>query len=110
MKLTMPAEWELHARTWMSWPPKNYLLGESDEEAELTRTAWANVANAIAKFEPVTVLATSDQIELARNYLHQSIEIVEAELNDACPAAAAVPLLNNAESPTATKFPRIVLL
>ena len=83
MKLTMPAEWEKHERTWMSWPPNNYLLGESDGEAELTRTTWASVANAIVKFEPVTVLATSDQIELARNYLHPSIEIVEAELNDA---------------------------
>ena len=83
MKLTMPAEWEKHERTWMSFPPNNYLLGESEQEAELTRTTWANVANAIAKYEPVTVLATSDQIELARNYLHQSIEIVEAELNDA---------------------------
>jgi agmatine deiminase len=59
------------------------LLGDSSEEAELTRTTWANVANAIVKYEPVTVLATSDQIELARNYLHPSIEIVEAELNDA---------------------------
>jgi agmatine deiminase len=67
----------------MSWPPNNYLLGESDEEAELTRTTWANVANAIAKYEPVTVLATTDQLEIARNYLHPSIEIVEAELNDA---------------------------
>ena len=33
-----------------------------------------------------------------------------AELNDACPAAAEVPLLNSAESPTATKFPLMVLL
>ena len=76
MKLRMPAEWEKHERTWMSWPPNNYLLGENDKEAELTRTTWANVANAIVKYEPVTVLATSDQIELARNYLHTSIEMM----------------------------------
>jgi agmatine deiminase len=67
----------------MSWPPNNYLLGENDEEAELTRTTWASVANAIVKYEPVTVLATTDQLEIARNYLHPSIEIVETELNDA---------------------------
>lgn len=83
MKLTMRAEWETHERTWMSFPPNNYLLGENEEDAERTRSTWANVANTIAKYEPVTVLATSDQIELARNYLHPSIEIVEAELNDA---------------------------
>jgi len=34
MKLTMPAEWEAHERTWMAWPPANYLLGQSDAEAE----------------------------------------------------------------------------
>lgn len=83
MKLTMPAEWEIHQRTWMAWPPNNYLLGQDAVEAEATRTAWANVANAIIKFEPVSVLATSDQIEIARAYLNPQIEIIEAELDDA---------------------------
>ena len=83
MKLTMPAEWELHERTWMAWPPSNYLLGESTQAAEAARSSWAAVANAIIKYEPVTVLATSDQLEIARAYLHPSIEIVEAELDDA---------------------------
>ena len=83
MKLTMPAEWEAHERTWMAWPPKNYLLGESEVQAEAARTAWAAVANAVIKYEPVSVLATSDQLEIARAYLHPSIEIIEAELDDA---------------------------
>lgn len=83
MKLTMPAEWEAHERTWMAWPPHNYLLGESDAEAEGCRRAWADVANAVVKYEPVSVLATTDQLEIARAYLHPSIEIIEAELDDA---------------------------
>ena len=41
------------------------------------------MANAIVRFEPVSVLATSDQLEIARAYLHPSIEIIEAELDDA---------------------------
>ena len=83
MKLTMPAEWENHARTWMAWPPKNYLLGETDASAEAARSSWANVANTIVRFEPVSVLATSDQLEIARAYLHPSIELIEAEIDDA---------------------------
>ena len=83
MKLMMPAEWELHERTWMAWPPNNYLLGENASQAEAARTAWANVANAIIKYEPVSVLATKDQLEIARAYLHPKIEIIESELDDA---------------------------
>lgn len=79
----MPAEWEAHERTWMAWPPKNYLLGESEHGAEAARTSWAAVANAVVKYEPVSVLATTDQLEIARAYLHPSIEIIEAELDDA---------------------------
>jgi len=83
VKLHMPAEWETHERTWMAFPPSNYLLGDDPETAELTRSAWAKVANEIARFEPVSVLATTDQLEIARAYLHPSIEIIEAELDDA---------------------------
>lgn len=67
----------------MAWPPANYLLGESAAEAEAARSTWASVANAIVRFEPVSVLATSDQLEIARAYLHPSIELIEAELDDA---------------------------
>ena len=83
MKLTMPAEWEFHERTWMAWPPANYLLGESDADAEAARSTWASVANGIVRFEPVSVLVTRDQLEIARAYLHPSIELIEAELDDA---------------------------
>lgn len=83
MKLTMPPEWAEHERTWMTWPPQNYLLGDSPEQAEATRGAWAEVANTIARYEPVSVLATSDQLEIARAYLHRGIEIIEADLDDA---------------------------
>jgi len=67
----------------MAWPPANYLLGESDADAEAARSTWASVANGIVRFEPVSVLVTRDQLEIARAYLHPSIELIEAELDDA---------------------------
>ncbi len=67
----------------MAWPSAEYTLGSTAKEAEAARTTWANVANAIARFEPVTVLANTEAIMTARAYLHPSIEIIEAELNDA---------------------------
>lgn len=83
MKLSMPAEWAPHERTWMAWPSAGYTLGETAEEAEAARTAWAQVANAIINFEPLSMLVETESLELARAYLDARIEIIEAELNDA---------------------------
>lgn len=83
MTLHMPAEWDPHERTWMAWPSAKYTLGDTASEAEAARTTWANVANAISRFEPVTMLATTDALATARAYLNSEIEIVEADLDDA---------------------------
>ncbi|SMF21775.1 agmatine deiminase [Tistlia consotensis] len=50
----MPAEWAPHARTWMAWPTREALWGEHLDAA---REAYAEVARAIARFEPVTMIA-----------------------------------------------------
>ena len=52
----MPAEWEPHERTWMAWPSAGYTLGDDAGAADEARGCWASVANAIARFEPVTVV------------------------------------------------------
>jgi agmatine deiminase len=79
----MPAEWEPHTRTWMAWPSSGYTLGESDEEAMEARSTWAAVANAVAKFEPVSMLCEEQDLEIARAFLLSEIELIPAELNDA---------------------------
>ena len=79
----MPAEWATHERTLMAWPSNGYTLGETDEEANRARQTWANVANAIIRFEPVTMVVTPDDVKVAREFLDDRIDIVTMDLNDA---------------------------
>ena len=52
--LAMPAEWAAHERTLMAWPCRRELWGETLRRA---KDAYAATANAIARFEPVTMVA-----------------------------------------------------
>ena len=81
----MPAEWEQHQQTWMVWPerPDNWRLGAKPAQA-----AFASVAQAIAKFEPVTVCVSALQRPAAVAALHQlptthPIRVVEIDTDDA---------------------------
>jgi agmatine deiminase len=67
----------------MAWPSSGYTLGSSPSEAQAARQAWAAVANAVAAFEPVTMLCEADDIGLARILLEPAVEIIAAELDDA---------------------------
>lgn len=55
----MPAEWQTHTRCWMAWPCRADLWGEGLEAA---RSAYADVAEAISAFEPVTMLANPEHV------------------------------------------------
>ena len=50
----MPAEWAPHARCFMAWPARETLWGRRLDTA---RRVTAEVARAIAEFEPVTMIA-----------------------------------------------------
>lgn len=80
MTFSMPAEWQPHECTWMGWPAKDY--DEDPAENERAYLAWAGVANAIARFEPVKMLVNPADTELARKYLNDGVELVEASLDD----------------------------
>ncbi len=79
----MPAEWEKHERTWMAWPSSGYTLGETEDEQNEARNAWASVANAIIRFEPVTMVVDPSDVAVAREWLDPKVTIVAAPLNDA---------------------------
>ncbi|CAA2994831.1 agmatine deiminase [Olea europaea subsp. europaea] len=75
----MPAEWEPHSQCWMGWPerPDNWRDGGFHAQR-----AYANVASAISKFEPVTVCASAAQWVNARSLLPDHIRVVEMSMND----------------------------
>ena len=64
MTWRMPAETAPHERTWMAFPREGLTLGETDAEREAGYAAWADVANAIAPFEPLSMVV--DPTETAR--------------------------------------------
>lgn len=66
-----PAEWEPHAATWLSWPvnPDTW-PGTFDVIPE----AFAKFVAAIARFEPVRVLANSRVADSARTMIDQACE------------------------------------
>lgn len=79
----MPAETAPHERAWMAWPSAPYTLGQTLAEAEEAWTTWAAVANAIAEYEPVSMLVCPSRRAEARRYLDSSIELHAFELDDA---------------------------
>jgi len=76
----MPGEFEPHKGTWMLWPERTdtWRLG-----AKPAQKAFAQVAIAISKFEPVTIGVSANQYEHVREMLPRSIRVVEISSNDA---------------------------
>ncbi|UZF54113.1 agmatine deiminase family protein [Gordonia polyisoprenivorans] len=83
MSWTMPAETARHDRVWMAFPRANTTLAESAADAETAYAAWSTVANTVSEFEPVTVVVDPTETSRARTMLTASIDIIEAELDDA---------------------------
>ncbi len=79
-RLRMPAEWEPHERTIMGWPCRGELWGETMDQA---RQDYAAVANAIAAFEPVLMIANPGRDAAdARAACAGEVDIVELPLDD----------------------------
>ncbi|MEV1026323.1 agmatine deiminase family protein [Streptomyces sp. NPDC050264] len=82
MTYVMPPEWAPHERTWMAWPGPNPTFADERELAE-ARTAWAAVARAVHRHEPLTMVVGTGQLDSARELLTPEIELVERDLDDA---------------------------
>ncbi len=77
--LYMPGEWEEHAASWMAWPcrPSTWPLG-----LEKARAAYAEVAGAVSRFEPVFMMCRPEQADNARRHLGDAAVIVPMDIRD----------------------------
>lgn len=75
----MPAEWAPHARCWMAWPCRRELWRDGLDAA---REAYAAVARAISRFEPVTMVARPDDAGEAAALCGRDVVIDTFPLDD----------------------------
>ncbi len=74
----MPPEWTAHRRCWMAWPCQP----ETFSDLEAVRSAYVDVACAIARFEPVSMVANPSDAEDARRRCGEGIEVVPLVTED----------------------------
>jgi agmatine deiminase len=77
--LLMPAEWMPHERTWMALPPPGGYVATYDEPA---LAAWLATANAVAQFEPVSLLVDAAVVDRVRSLVSADVELVPASIDD----------------------------
>ena len=74
----MPDEGEPHQRTWMAFATSKEIWGE-DLLPEVRRNL-ALIAKTIAKYEPVAMLVTEQDYDIARGLVGDSVQLVVAPL------------------------------
>lgn len=77
----MPLESDPHERTFMQWPARASIYG-SQSALDAVRGKIALIAQTIAGFEPVVVLARPNQVETARKALGPKVEVWPIETED----------------------------
>ena len=75
----MPAEWEPHERCWMQWPFRSDFVWP---DLARTQDAYARVARAVSKFEPVTMIVPELALARAQSLCGESIDYLVMDLDD----------------------------
>lgn len=80
--MLLPAEWEPHERTLMAWPTETRRSSLWHEQLGLARSAHATVAAAIARFEPVLMVANLGDVDHAAAACGDEVEVVPIDIDD----------------------------
>ncbi len=75
----MPAEWAEHSRCLMAWPVREALWGNRLEEA---REAYLEVAEAIAQFEPVTMVVPPEELAAVSMRSAKEVSTLPLQIDD----------------------------
>lgn len=75
----MPAESDTHARTLMSWPPRQ---SHWTDYGPAVQEDVARIARAVAEHEPVTMVASPDEVEAATRACGAGVEVVPVATDD----------------------------
>jgi len=76
----MPDEAHPHRRTWMAFGANEAIWGAA--LVPQVRIDLARIAQTIAEFEPVTMLAPPGDLDLARDLVGSSVELIAAPIDD----------------------------
>lgn len=90
----MPGEWAPHHCCWMAWPT----VHPQWEDLAAVEQAYADVASAIARFEPVVMVADSANLEAAQKRCGHNVEVVELPLDDSWMRDTGPSFLRHAQS------------
>jgi len=77
----MPAEWVRHTRCWMAWPSRGPSWARAGGLGP-ARAAHVEVARAIARFEPVSMIARPADMSEATRLLGRGIPVVALPVDD----------------------------
>ena len=97
----MPLESVPHLRTFMQWPALKSIYG-NQEDLDAVREKIALIANSIAKFEPIVLLARPEQVEDVKTYLNHSVEVWPMAVQDLWCRDSGPTFVVNAEGKLAT--------
>lgn len=75
----MPAEWSAHDRTLIAWPARPAIWAG---ELELAKAEYAAVARAIARFEPVLVIANPGDAQEAAKCCGSGVDVIALPIDD----------------------------
>jgi agmatine deiminase len=76
---SMPAEWAPHSGCWMGWPARESIWHGYIDAA---RDDYARVARAIARFEPLTMLANPEHVHDAAARCGPTVRVLALPMDD----------------------------
>lgn len=77
--LIAPMRGEPHARTLIAWPVRTEMWESRMDEA---RAEYAAMANAIVRFEPVTMIAPAEEKDSVKAMCDERVEVLEVPIDD----------------------------